>query len=99
MLSSPLRWVQVVTWQWSELTNNNEWFQVTNMDNCYPSRQVITMLSVTTRNLTLDGPITLVQSGQSAFIMRHPIFVNVTLAAEADPWGHGPVNETFGRSY
>ena len=72
---------------------------VSNMSNCYPSRQVITMLSVTTRKLTLDGPITLVQTGQPAFIMRHPIFVNTTLAAGADPWGLGPVNETFGRSY
>ncbi|KAK3251527.1 hypothetical protein CYMTET_39135 [Cymbomonas tetramitiformis] len=61
---------------------------------CYPSRRAITYLSVETRMLTLDGPVTLVQGGY-AFIMRHPIFVNVS----ADPFGVGQYNETFGRSY
>jgi len=72
---------------------------VSNMSNCYPSRQVITMLSVTTRNLTLDGPITLVQTGQSAFIMRHPIFINTNLTERENPWKLDPHNETFGRGY
>ena len=37
----------------------------------------MTSLTISTRSLTLDGPITLTQGG-FAFIMRHPIFVNTT---------------------
>jgi len=44
---------------------------------CWPSRRVMTSLTISTRSLTLDGPITLTQGG-FAFIMRHPIFVNTT---------------------
>jgi len=56
---------------------------------CYPSRRYITYLSVKTKELTVDGPVDLVQGGEK-FIMRHPIFVDTTGAA---------YNATFGRGY
>jgi len=61
---------------------------------CYPSRRAITYQMVRDRQLTLQGPIKSIQ-GPSAFIMRHPIFINTT----SDPFGRDPYNETFGRGY
>jgi hypothetical protein len=64
---------------------------ITDVTRCYPSRRTPTFLSVTTKTLTLDGPIRLTQGGPGpAFIMRHPIFINTTIAA---------YNETFRRNY
>ena len=58
---------------------------------CQPSRRAVTYLSVTTKTLTLDGPVALTQGGPGpAFIMRHPIFVNTT---------GKEYNATFGRPY
>jgi hypothetical protein len=64
---------------------------ITNATICYPSRREVTELSVTTKTLTLDGPVALVQGGDGpAFIMRHPIFVNTT---------GEDYNSTFDRPY
>jgi hypothetical protein len=65
---------------------------ITDVTRCYPSRRTPTFLSVTTKTLTLDGPIRLTQGGPGpAFIMRHPIFINTTGAAYNAT--------TFGRNY
>lgn len=72
---------------------------ITDVTRCYPSRRTPTFLSVTTKTLTLDGPIRLTQGGPGpAFIMRHPIFINTSTYGGPDTTG-AAYNATFGRNF